>query len=64
MEIPLPKCLKAMVPSRKGGRGVFFKGHGAFSNIWSGASLCKKDWAYPCKCGRAYPSQKVGPDTP
>ncbi|CAL9021075.1 unnamed protein product, partial [Prunus brigantina] len=45
--------------SRKGGRGVFFKGHGAFSKIWSGAFLCKSGWVYPCKSNRAYPC-KIG----
>ncbi|CAL9019145.1 unnamed protein product, partial [Prunus brigantina] len=32
----------AEVLSQKGGQGLFFKGHGAFSKIWLGISLCKK----------------------
>ncbi|CAL9028523.1 unnamed protein product, partial [Prunus brigantina] len=33
---------KALVPSQKCGRGVFFKGRGALSRIWSGTSPLQK----------------------
>ncbi|PQQ10151.1 hypothetical protein Pyn_32328 [Prunus yedoensis var. nudiflora] len=47
------------MPSQKGGRGVFFKGHGAFPKTWSGISLCKSGRVYPCKIGQTLSFAKM-----
>ncbi|CAL8114816.1 unnamed protein product [Prunus armeniaca] len=53
--------LAAKMPSQKGGRGVIFKGHGAFSTIWSGVSLCKSGRVLLKDLGRPLLFQKAGP---